>query len=398
MTKTPEKTILFYSISTHLGGAEKSLLDILCSLDKVSQGRYHAHALFPMKHGPLIDILKEKKIEYTVLPMPKLLLKMSRNRKTLIPLLTLLALPQTLLYLYQLKNVFQRINPTAIHSTGLKCHLISGVLSHFIKTNIVLHFRDVIESTHINKIIAWFAKNERIFALANSRATAKSVAIKTQIIYNGINIEKFQTLPTHWLHDLLKIPRTNQIIGILGVLARWKGQLNFIKIADQLIQQGNNSHFVIIGDEIYDTLGEQGYRAELTQLVEQLKLTSRVHFTGFLPHPEKALGSIHILVHCSLKPEPFGRVLIESMASRVPVVAAADGGVLEIIEHGKTGLLCKPTDLNAYCEAINSLANDPGRRFRIIDKAFAHVRDKFSLDKQMRGLIEFYDKNLKSHS
>ncbi len=66
-----------------------------------------------------------------------------------------------------------------------------------------------------------------------------------------------------------------------------------------------------------------------------------------------------LLFHSSVNPEPFGRVIVEGMLARRPVVASVAGGVLEIIEDGDTGLLYPPGDGSALRTQIDRLQNDP---------------------------------------
>jgi glycosyltransferase involved in cell wall biosynthesis len=65
-----------------------------------------------------------------------------------------------------------------------------------------------------------------------------------------------------------------------------------------------------------------------------------------------------ILVHASITPEPFGQVVVEAMASNVPVVAAAEGGPGEILTDGVDGLLYPAGDVDALAEALRRLNDD----------------------------------------
>ena len=125
----------------------------------------------------------------------------------------------------------------------------------------------------------------------------------------------------------------------MGVLARWKGQLDFVRAAARLIAEGSQDHFVIVGDEIYDTSGESGFGAELRAQVKDLRLESKIHFTGFMADIPEVMNGLDILVHASTLPEPFGRVVIEGYACETPVIASRAGGILEIAEDGRSALL-----------------------------------------------------------
>jgi glycosyltransferase involved in cell wall biosynthesis len=73
------------------------------------------------------------------------------------------------------------------------------------------------------------------------------------------------------------------------------------------------------------------------------------------------MSAVDIVVHSSITPEPFGRVIVESMLAERPVIATRAGGALEIVEHGRTGLLITPNDPAALTTAIVDLMANPKR-------------------------------------
>lgn len=86
-------------------------------------------------------------------------------------------------------------------------------------------------------------------------------------------------------------------------------------------------------------------------------------------------------MHASTQPEPYGKVVLEAMASRRAVVAAAAGGVVELVDDGRTGVLVPPGDAAALAEAIGRLLRSPEERRRIADAGQRHVEEKFSLER-----------------
>jgi glycosyltransferase involved in cell wall biosynthesis len=80
-----------------------------------------------------------------------------------------------------------------------------------------------------------------------------------------------------------------------------------------------------------------------------------------------------ILVHASLVPEPFGQVILEGMAAKVPVVAADAGGPSEILCHDVNGMLYPMGDQGALARALRELAKDPDRRLRLAEEGLETV-------------------------
>ena len=117
---------------------------------------------------------------------------------------------------------------------------------------------------------------------------------------------------------------------------------------------------------------------------------------GFEPKPEVAVGSLDILVHASIKPEPFGRVIVEAMASGTPVVASKSGGCVEIIENGVDGFLVEPGDTDEMAQAVETLLRNKGISDEFSKRGKEKVFREFSLEKTSGELISFYDEILGS--
>ncbi|MDP9428451.1 MAG: glycosyltransferase, partial [Actinomycetota bacterium] len=102
----------------------------------------------------------------------------------------------------------------------------------------------------------------------------------------------------------------------------------------------------------------------------------RVHLTGFVEHTAvpAVLASLDVLVLPSAY-EEMGSVLTEAMASGLPVVASDVGGIPEVVQHGVTGLLVPPGDVDALAAALDRLAADPGLRARLSAGARARAAE-----------------------
>jgi glycosyltransferase involved in cell wall biosynthesis len=100
------------------------------------------------------------------------------------------------------------------------------------------------------------------------------------------------------------------------------------------------------------------------------------------------MKAMDLILHTSTEAEPFGRVVIEAMAAGRPVVAAAAGGVLEIVRHRENGWLVEPGDVGGYVDAINSLRAAPELAQRLVDQASADVQVNFTLDRYLNQLTQ----------
>ena len=93
-----------------------------------------------------------------------------------------------------------------------------------------------------------------------------------------------------------------------------------------------------------------------------------------------------MVVHSSVYPEPFGRVIVEGMLAGRPVIAARAGGAPEIVSEGVTGWLVPPDDPAALAGAIARVIDDPSRAEAVAARGAAHARANFSRDAMLRGV------------
>jgi len=104
-----------------------------------------------------------------------------------------------------------------------------------------------------------------------------------------------------------------------------------------------------------------------------------------------ALSDLDVMVHASLRPEPFGRVIIEAMAVGAPVIAARAGGVPEIIEDRQNGWLAAPGDLSEYLTALRQRFQDEELTRKIREAAGRVVRERFTIERvldQFEAIID----------
>jgi glycosyltransferase involved in cell wall biosynthesis len=101
---------------------------------------------------------------------------------------------------------------------------------------------------------------------------------------------------------------------------------------------------------------------------------------GFRDDVAALMTAMDVIVHTSTSPEPFGRVVVEGMLARRPVVASATGGVVEIIEDGVTGLLVTPDQPEQLAQALGRLQASAALRETLGERAEAAARQRFSLE------------------
>jgi len=177
-------------------------------------------------------------------------------------------------------------------------------------------------------------------------------------------------VPAAKLRARYQLPENAFLIGCFSRLAHWKGQ----HVLLQALESIPNAHGVIVGSALF---GEDEY-AQLLQLQADVPaLRGRVHFLGFQADVASLMVAMDVVVHTSIAPEPFGRVIVEAMLARRPIVASRAGGALEIITHAVDGLLVEPDNSAALASAINNLRATPDLNKAIVSQGYIRAKDFF---------------------
>jgi glycosyltransferase involved in cell wall biosynthesis len=123
--------------------------------------------------------------------------------------------------------------------------------------------------------------------------------------------------------------------------------------------------------------------------VRELELGSRVEFLGFVERLEEVLPLLDIQVHPATI-EGVPQAVCAGMTAGLPVVASAVGGIPEIVEHERTGLLVPPSDEAALTEAIVRVMDDSGLRLRLGEAARDFITNEYSLSAAVRRVEQSY--------
>lgn len=139
-------------------------------------------------------------------------------------------------------------------------------------------------------------------------------------------------------------------------------------------------------------LGDGPSRSELESLARRLGAGDRVRFDGWCSRPEveRRLRRCLALVVPSLWPEPFGLVALEAFAGGRPVVASRTGGLVDIVETGRNGLLVDPGSADQLHRAMVSLRNDRALADRMGIEGSVSLAERFSLESHLNALDEIY--------
>lgn len=162
------------------------------------------------------------------------------------------------------------------------------------------------------------------------------------------------------------------VIGSLGRMVEKKGFDIFLEALAQLHQRKISFRAVLGGD------GEE--RKKLKELVIKLGLYDVVTFPGWVQEPLKFLSEMDIFCLPSHH-EPFGIVLLEAMAAKLPIVSTDAEGPREILTPNEDGIIVPRADPKAMADALEFLLNDESAARNLASNAYRTVRDYYEIDK-----------------
>jgi glycosyltransferase involved in cell wall biosynthesis len=234
---------------------------------------------------------------------------------------------------------------------------------------------------------------------ANSVATAK-IARKLsgrediQIIPMGVDVEFFrQTAGREALQRGLG--REAKTILYAGRLIEWKGVEYLIKALPEVIANHPQAKLVVVGSG--------PCKKDLVTVTERLNLQDKVTFHDTVPQEELAryYSAARVFVLPSIVneggvTEGLGVVLLEAMASRVPVIGSAIGGIPDIIRDQETGLLVRQKDPGDLAEKINRVLTDEELRHRLVKRGYDFVRERFSWSGVAKSYLDLFRSVLKA--
>jgi glycosyltransferase involved in cell wall biosynthesis len=272
-----------------------------------------------------------------------------------------------------------------IYANSQKALVVGALASLLARRPLIWHLRDILSSEHVSstlrKVAVRVANFRASIVLTNSRATAESFRasggkVATTVIHQGVASERFDVIDAETASSTLRqelATGRNMLVGVFGRLAHWKGQ----HVAIEALKGLPEVDLLLVGAPLF---GEEAYEQELRRQAQACGVADRVHFLGFRSDVASLMKGVDIVVHCSVAPEPFGRVVVEGMLAERPVIATDAGGVSEIIESGVHGILVPPGDAGALADALGALAADPALRSRLAAAGRAHALADFSLE------------------
>jgi len=377
-------TVLYVQISSGMAGASHSLLTLAQYIRK-----YNVRPIIVGQQDR--EGLWEECEKHGITYYPLYLTSWARSDLSL----------RDILYIPNRLNTFRRLvkicrdeHVDLVH-TNLHFCLDGALAAKYLGIPHVFHVRD--EFSPLYK--RWFGGTKRtvhIMQRLSDRIITVSESVAQDIEQHGAK-ESVRTVlnpveipPRPVKHDSNEIrkrfglPQSIPLIGLFGVIAERKGQLDLVQALRSLLAIGTRVHAIVVGQ------GYDAYEAEVRATVKTHNLEDSITFIRHQADVWPLLRSVDVVAVPS-RAEGFGRIVVEGMAAGKPVVAASVGGIVEIIEHRVNGLLVPPASPQDLADALYELLVDHDLAQRLAKKGRRDAENAYSPESHARNILSVYD-------
>lgn len=221
--------------------------------------------------------------------------------------------------------------------------------------------------------------SRRIVLISNSlfRSFEKHIdREKLRMVHNGIEMREY-SVEQRVSHNGWRLLLTGRIVPP-------KGQMDAVRALEILNKKRKDQFELYFAGDIpvYDG---GSYKLELQRQIERAGLNGKVHFLGEVQNISGLRKKMDMELVCSWC-ETFGRVTVEAMCAKLPVIGANSGGTPEIIVEGETGLLYTPHDAAQLAEKILWCADHPKEADKMAEKGYQRVRKYFTIDSMLQNI------------
>ena len=287
-----------------------------------------------------------------------------------------------------------RIYPSGvIYFSNHRCGLFAVLLGWLLRWKTVLHICTAMDPALFHQQDRWAVQNtDRYITVSENVKIAWLQALNLKPkriinVYNGIDTHRFipASNPLE-IRRSLNLPQDYKIISYIGRLSPTKGLEVLLYSFARLVQTTSESVFLAIAGSpsgfAKDKDGQK-YFEQIQDLQKQLDLTGNSKFLGHLADPLCLYQASDLTVLASTYAEPFGLVIIESMACGVPVIASEVGGIPEILNPNFSQLLVKPNDVDSLYNALQHQIQWRSTNPQLGMQCRNHVLNYFSLEKHL---------------
>lgn len=342
--------VIFLHSSSELYGASKILIYVIEIFKKLG---YSTLLVLPGE-GPFRAEVEKRGIEVAIVNLGIL------RRKYFHPF-GVLNRTRKFIKAYRYLNELHKKEPISIIYSNTFAVLIGAFFAKRNKITHIWHIHEIIKSPKF--LVRFLAKqidgiHPRPVVVSESVAnhwTNVLSDIQPEVIHNGIDYTPFLN-GVEGAHKKAGLPQDRKIVTMVGRINPGKGQLFFLQMAMEVIKEHPDALFLVVGDPYP---GYESILEEIGAFIQDNGLGKHVLDLGFRMDIPDILKCTNVFVLPSVLPDSFPTVVLEAMASALPVVATKSGGSVEMLVDNETGYLIDIGDVNTGSEKIIHLLNHP---------------------------------------
>jgi len=369
--KKKKLTILFLVNGFGVGGAEKALLELVKRIDReqfrvlvasVGQGGVLEQEFRSASEACFV-FTKKFSFDFSLIPKVADLLKTYRVNILL-----------TTLFYADVIGTFaaQMVGTPVKMSWQTALAIPTGNVADDRWRHIVTYRAAASQMTHIVAV----SHEVQNYFIQNRHIPPKKIST----IHYGVDLSRFRK-SGKTIRKELGLSDHDLIISVVGHLSDVKGHTYLLKASPSLIRKNPRIQLVFAGD------GPE--KASLEKEAKSLGIREHVHFLGVRSDVPDILRSSDIFVLPSIY-EGLPNVVLEAMASGLPVVASGVGGIPEAVENGKTGFLFPAGDSLRLKQALSPLIQDKKLRQKMGEAGRRRVENSFSIDVEVQKFQDLF--------
>jgi glycosyltransferase involved in cell wall biosynthesis len=271
---------------------------------------------------------------------------------------------------WRVRNIARRLEVDLLHGNSIRAALIAGMARRLGGPPAVAAIHDHLPPTTVSRLTQRTIAAKLDMALACSQYVAEPFEalgsrLRVRVVYNPIDLGRFDParISRDEVRSRLGFSDSTVLLGVIGQITPWKAQDDAVRMVSLLKAGHPEIRLLLVGSPKFESAryGNQAYARRLKDLISSLGVQDEVLWLGERDDIPEILRALDIVLVPSWE-EPFGMVVIESMAMELPVIATEIGGATEVVTPPKDGLLLPPRQPDVWAEATERLVERPAER------------------------------------
>lgn len=380
--------VLYLSHTAAVSGGERSLLDLLGGLPP------HISPVVASPEGELSGLVRAAAVDHEPVTGTAGSLQLHWHR-------TPRAVAEMLAAARQVRRLVKRHRPDLVHANSIRAGIIAGLAPSRAGAPLVTHVRDVLPDRPVSRMSLRFVGARSDALVANSRFTSNGNRLfercgRVEVVYSPVDLARFDPsrVDRAASRASLGIGSSDLVLGVVGQITPWKGQLEAIETLGVLAARGISARLLVAGSTTFvdeaTRYDNRAYEARLEQRIGELGLGDRVQMLGRREDVPDIMAAVDVVLVPSWE-EPMGRTVLEGMAMERAVIATAIGGPAELMVDGVHGRVLESHRPEEWADALQELAEKPRLLEELGRGNRDHVERHYGLQASTQRLMDVYE-------